>query len=201
IGKSQDDATAVLKQQGLDVKVANVDNDAAAGQVVDQDPKPEAKAHKGDTVTISVSTGPPQVALPDVVGKNIDDANNDLEQLGLTVVQRAQNSDRPQGEVLAQDPQPGTQVAKNSTVTLTVSSGTGQVTVPNVVDEDAGLRHRSSRTRHQHQSAGRGQGKQGLDGHDDRVQRGGADNDRAVDEHDESGHGFDRARRQRSDAE
>src|SRR5581483_10522319 len=138
IGKSQDDATAVLKQQGLDVKVANVDNDAAAGQVVDQDPKPEAKAHKGDTVTISVSKGPPQVALPDVVGKNIDDANNDLEQLGLTVVQRAQNSDRPQGEVLAQDPQPGTQVAKNSTVTLTVSSGTGQVTVPNVVGQDAG---------------------------------------------------------------
>ena len=40
--------------------------------------------------------------------------------------------------MLAQDPQPGTQVAKNSTVTLVVSSGTGQVTVPNVVGQDAG---------------------------------------------------------------
>jgi serine/threonine-protein kinase len=138
IGKNQDDATALLKQQGFDVKVTSVDNDAQAGSVVDQDPKPEAKAHKGDTVTISVSKGPPQVAIPDEVGKNIDDATNDLEQLGLTVVPRAQNSDRPQGEVLAQDPQPGTQVAKNSTVTLTVSSGTGQVQVPNVVGQDAG---------------------------------------------------------------
>ncbi|MBV9412808.1 MAG: Stk1 family PASTA domain-containing Ser/Thr kinase [Acidimicrobiia bacterium] len=137
IGKNVDDATAALKAQGLDPKVTNVDNDAPAGQVVDQDPKPEAKAHKGDTVTISVSKGPPQVTVSDEVGKNIDDATNDLEQLGLTVVQRAQNSDRPQGEVLAQDPQPGTQVAKNSTVTLTVSSGTGQVAVPNVVGQDA----------------------------------------------------------------
>jgi serine/threonine-protein kinase len=116
-----------------------VDNDTtAAGLVVDQNPKPEAKAHKGDTVTISVSKGPPQVTIPAVVGKNIDDATNDLEQLGLTVIPKAQTSDKPQGEVLDQNPEPGTQVAKNSAVTLTVSSGTGQASVPNVVGQDAG---------------------------------------------------------------
>src|SRR4029077_11446215 len=134
----QDEASTLLKQQGFTVKVASVDNDAAAGQVVDQNPKADAKAHKGDSVTISVSKGPPQVAVPAEVGKNVDEATNDLEQLGLTAVTKAQTSDKPQGEVLAQDPHPGAQVAKNSTVTLTVSSGSGQVTVPNVVGQDAG---------------------------------------------------------------
>src|SRR5436309_14017821 len=126
IGKSQDEATGVLKQQGFTVKAVNTENDAPAGQVFDQNPKPEAKAHKGDTVTIFVSKGPPQVTVPAVVDKNIDEATNDLEQLGLTVLTRAQNSDKPQGVVLDQNPKAGTQVPKNSTVTLTVSSGTGQ---------------------------------------------------------------------------
>src|SRR5579864_3356861 len=138
IGKNQDDATATLKGEGLNVKVQSTQNDAPAGQVFDQNPKPDTKAHKGDNVTISVSTGPPQVAVPSEIGKNVDDATNDLEQLGLTVVSRGQNSDQPQNQVLAQDPQPGTQVAKSSTVTLTFSSGTGQVVVPNVVNQDAG---------------------------------------------------------------
>src|SRR3954471_8960462 len=67
IGKSQDDATNTLKAQGFKVKAANTENDAPAGQVFDQNPKPEAKAHKGDTVTIFVSKGPPQVTVPAVV--------------------------------------------------------------------------------------------------------------------------------------
>jgi len=138
IGKTQDEATTALKAAGFDVKVQSTQNDAPAGQVFDQNPKPDAKAHKNDTVTISVSTGPPQVAVPSEVGKNIDDATADLEQLGLTVASHGQASDQTQGQVLAQDPQPGTQVAKNSTVTLAFSSGTGQVVVPNVVGQDAG---------------------------------------------------------------
>jgi eukaryotic-like serine/threonine-protein kinase len=137
IGKSQDEATGMLKAQGLKVKPEITENDAPAGQVFDQNPKPEAKAHKGDTVTIFVSKGPPQVTVPAEIGKNVDDATNDLEQLGLTVLTRAQTSDQPQGQVLDQNPQPGTNVAKNSTVTLTVSSGTGQATVPSVVGQDA----------------------------------------------------------------
>src|SRR3954452_12465539 len=117
IGKNQDDATGTLKAQGFKVKPNSVENDAPPGQVVDQSPKPEAKAHKGDTVTISVSKGPPQVTVPAVVDKNVDEATNDLEQLNLTVLTRAQNSDRPQGVVLDQNPKAGTQVPKNSTVT------------------------------------------------------------------------------------
>src|SRR5207248_8943716 len=110
IGKNVDDATNVLKGEGFKVKPQNAQNDAPAGQVFDQNPKPDAKAHKGDTVTISVSSGPPQVTIPAEIGKSVDEATNDLEQLGLTVLTRAQNSDQPQNTVLDQNPKPGTQV-------------------------------------------------------------------------------------------
>ena len=136
IGKTQQDATAALKAQGLDVKVQSSQNDAQTGTVFDQNPKPEAKAHKGDTVTISVSTGPQQVTVPLEIGKNIDDASSELDQLGLIVQRQDRNSDQPQGKVLDQNPAAGTQVAKNSTVTLVVSGGT--VTVPDVRGQDAG---------------------------------------------------------------
>src|SRR3954447_18181745 len=49
IGKTQDEATGVLKAQGFKVKAETAENDAPADQVFDQNPKPEAKAHKDDT--------------------------------------------------------------------------------------------------------------------------------------------------------
>ena len=137
IHKTQDEATGILRGAGFKVKVQHVDNDADANTVVDQDPKPDARAKKGSTVTISVSRGPPQVQVPDERGKDVNAATTDLEALDLVVLTKAQQSDRPQNEVLDQSPAAGAQVAKNSTVTLTFSSGTGQATVPNVVGQDA----------------------------------------------------------------
>jgi serine/threonine-protein kinase len=137
LNRPQDEATSILRAAGFKVKTVPRDSDQAAGTVVDQAPKPDAKAGKGDTVTLGISKGPPQVALPLVVGKDVNTATADLEQLGLTVLTRAQQSDKPQNEVLDQNPKAGTNVAKNSTVTLTISSGTGQATVPNVVGQDS----------------------------------------------------------------
>src|SRR2546421_410040 len=44
IGKTQDDAEAALRGAGLKVKAEQHENDATAGTVYDQNPKPEAKA-------------------------------------------------------------------------------------------------------------------------------------------------------------
>jgi beta-lactam-binding protein with PASTA domain/predicted Ser/Thr protein kinase len=137
LNKPQDEATGILRAAGFKVKTASRDSDIAAGLVVDQNPKPDVRAKKGDTVTIGISKGPPQVTIPLEVGKDVDTATGDLEQLGLTVNTKAQQSDKPQNEVLDQNPKAGTTAAKNSTVTLTISSGTGQAQVPNVVGQDS----------------------------------------------------------------
>jgi serine/threonine-protein kinase len=137
INKPQDEATAILRQAGFKVKTVARDSDQQAGTVTDQNPKPDARATKGDTVTLGISKGPPQVTIPLETGKDVDTATSDLEQLGLTVNTKAQQSDKPQNEVLDQNPRAGTTVAKNSVVTLTISSGTGQAQVPNVVGQDS----------------------------------------------------------------
>ncbi|HWC38813.1 MAG TPA: PASTA domain-containing protein, partial [Acidimicrobiales bacterium] len=131
-------ATQTLQNQGL--KVATQDVPAGfgfnPGSVVDQSPKPPAKVTKGDTVTLKVAGAPAQVTVPDVTGQNISSATTQLQQAGFTVSQQAQQSNQTPGTVIDQSPAGNTQAAQGSKVTLTVSSGPAQVTVPDVVGED-----------------------------------------------------------------
>jgi serine/threonine-protein kinase len=75
------------------------------------------------------------VTVEDVVGKQFAAAQAILQGDGFDVVQKGKSSDTvPEGEVIGQDPQGGTAVDKGSPVTLTVSRGVAQVTVPNVLN-------------------------------------------------------------------
>jgi serine/threonine-protein kinase len=73
------------------------------------------------------------VEVPDVIGEQEDDARTILEDLGLRVAIEDKNSKKPEGEVLDQRPREGAEVDPGATVTLTVSAGVKQTTVPDVV--------------------------------------------------------------------
>jgi serine/threonine-protein kinase len=79
--------------------------------------------------------GAGQVAVPDVNGETVAAATHDLTQAGLTLgTQTPANSKTvPEGHIIDQSPESGTQVDKNHAVDVTVSSGVKQVAVPNVV--------------------------------------------------------------------
>ncbi|MGH2730656.1 MAG: PASTA domain-containing protein, partial [Actinomycetota bacterium] len=72
------------------------------------------------------------VEVPDLVGKTVDEAQEELEELGLDdeVVRRA--SPKPINEVVDQDPDAGEVIKEGDTVTLFVSGGARQTTVPNL---------------------------------------------------------------------
>jgi serine/threonine-protein kinase len=71
--------------------------------------------------------------VPDVVGLRVGNARTQLEDLGFEVEEeRVQNENRPQGEVLAQDPEPETRLEVGGTVELRVSAGAGTVQVPSL---------------------------------------------------------------------
>lgn len=97
-------------------------DDVAEGQVYRQDPAPGETVARGDTVTYWVSTGPPRVAVPDVVGLSSGDAGAELEAAGFTV-----NVDLTYGwgeypdTVVGQDPAPDTKLEKGAEVTITVA--------------------------------------------------------------------------------
>jgi serine/threonine-protein kinase len=101
-----------------------------------------------------VSTGKPQIDLPDVVGQPKDDAADQLRSKGLRVVLTQRDEDDPKDQVVAMQPPAGTKVGENSKVTLFWSDGPEQV--PDVVGkseaeakkliEDAGFKVSSVQT-------------------------------------------------------
>ena len=73
------------------------------------------------------------VTVPDVVGMQLEDAEAELEDVGLDADAQDVPSRKPEGEVVRQDPEEGTEAETGDTVTLFVSAGPRQVTVPDVV--------------------------------------------------------------------
>jgi hypothetical protein len=69
------------------------------------------------------------VATPNLVGRTVADAGMRVEQLrlGLLVSGERQDPTVPFGVVLAQEPAPGTDVAKGTIIDLTVSQGSGVI--------------------------------------------------------------------------
>jgi beta-lactam-binding protein with PASTA domain/tRNA A-37 threonylcarbamoyl transferase component Bud32 len=104
------------------------------GDVIGTSPPNGTTVAKGSTVKLFVSTGPAQVAVPNVKGESEQTATNALQSKGFTVnVQQAPDSTLPPNTVARQDPAAGTQAAKGSQVTIFISGGGKQV--PGVVGQ------------------------------------------------------------------
>jgi serine/threonine-protein kinase len=73
------------------------------------------------------------VDVPNVVGKPLDEARTILEEAGLEVATEPKNSKKPEDQVLEQDPEAGEEAVTGDTVTLTISAGIAQTTVPDLV--------------------------------------------------------------------
>ena len=115
----------------------------------------QSQADKGSTVTIVVSSGPPQVSVPSLQGDTPGEASTALQAVGLTLgTQTTKPSTRAQGTIFAQDPTPDTKVAKGTAVNVTVSGGPAQVAVPDVVCESLSQAQSDIAARHLQSSVG-----------------------------------------------
>ncbi|MFJ9794421.1 Stk1 family PASTA domain-containing Ser/Thr kinase [Streptomyces sp. NPDC101145] len=87
VGRPLAEARDALTDAGLTVEVAEerVHSPHPAGSVAAQSVPAGARAAGGDTVTLTLSKGPRMVAVPDVTGKNVDDATRELEAAGFEV--------------------------------------------------------------------------------------------------------------------
>ena len=122
-GQTEEDATGILEDAGFQVRSVHTPSDTVdEGIVISQDPEEGADAAPGDTVTISVSTGPSETPMPRVIGEDADAAQSQLESdLGLNVTQTVgDDCGQPPGTVCDQDPEEGTPVSSGDDVTLFV---------------------------------------------------------------------------------
>jgi serine/threonine-protein kinase len=92
------------------------------GQIFRQSPEPGATVSRGDTVTYWVSSGPPIVAVPDVIGFSSGDAKAALKAKGFTVNQDlVAGFGVVPGDVVDQDPVGGTLLRKGDEVVIKVA--------------------------------------------------------------------------------
>jgi serine/threonine-protein kinase len=135
-GKSRDDAVAALNAANLKYDVHEVPSSREPNIVLAQDPKPGERVNVGTRVRINVSSGPRPVSVPDVRGQAYDSAASTLQGQGFSVARKDVESDQNAGVVVDTDPRPGSLVAPGSSITLFVSKGPKQTTVPSVENLD-----------------------------------------------------------------
>jgi eukaryotic-like serine/threonine-protein kinase len=89
---------------------------------------------------------PEQRTVPDVVGSRSAVASQRLQNAGFEVnIETVQSDTVPNDRVATQRPQPGEEVDEGSTVTIIVSSGPGQATVPGVIGRRQAVAERMMR--------------------------------------------------------
>jgi eukaryotic-like serine/threonine-protein kinase len=132
IGKQATDAVAALTEKGLKADIHYVHSEKDSGVVTGQFPKAGSRLLKGARIRINVSQGPKPVGVPPVVGSPFESAAGALQGAGFAVARRDVESSEPRGIVVQMDPPANTLIAPGSTVTLFVSKGPTEATVPDV---------------------------------------------------------------------
>jgi eukaryotic-like serine/threonine-protein kinase len=136
-GQTQAVATASLRRDGLEPVVSLAANaHVPSGSVVGTTPPAGTIVAKGSRVSVVVSSGPGIVALPNVVGKKSSEATKILRDEGFRPTVQSQSSDTvAKGLVISTDPAADTEVQAGGPVTVLVSSGPQEASVPGVTGE------------------------------------------------------------------
>ncbi|MGH3034260.1 MAG: Stk1 family PASTA domain-containing Ser/Thr kinase [Gaiellaceae bacterium] len=136
VGMQFEEAIQTLDEAGLEWKKVDVFSRRPVNVVAGQDPRPGQQVNEGSTVTLRVSKGAEQVAVPDVLLQTEESATAELQAAGFEVeVFEAPSNDVEAGLVFDQNPDPDVEAARGSTVQITVSTGPEQATVPDVLGE------------------------------------------------------------------
>jgi serine/threonine-protein kinase len=135
-GESYAQAATQIKAAGLNPVENKESSSVKAGLVISTNPDNGNSVAKNSTVTVNVSTGAANIALPNLTGSQASQAEQQLKTLGFTNVTPTVDaqSTAPSGQVDHMTPAPGT-YPPNQPITLYVSGG-GQA-VPNVVNQTA----------------------------------------------------------------
>ncbi len=132
-GQSWPTAQQTLVNLGLQPERHIVPGDTK-DQVTATDPAAGESVPKGSKVRVNVMSGPATGTIPSVVGISLQDAISTLNKAGFNANPKyVNNSTAPANQVISQSPVPGTSATKGTSVTVQVSNGPPQVTVPDVV--------------------------------------------------------------------
>ncbi|MEI2777931.1 MAG: Stk1 family PASTA domain-containing Ser/Thr kinase [Tetrasphaera sp.] len=119
-------AKAKLELAGFDVARSDASSRTVqAGLVVKQEPDGNTSRREGSLVTLTVSSGPKVVSVPNVIGKSRTTAAKMLADAGLEIgtLTRTDSQEQKTGRVVLTEPAAYTQVHEGDTVNVTIASG------------------------------------------------------------------------------
>lgn len=148
IGMDSAAATLLLREQGLQPRVSGREYSEGVPKdaVLSQRPASGSWVRKNSEVRFVVSYGSDAVALPNLTGLPLPQAQQLLQASGVTLGRVAQvhSSEHPKGEVIAQDPEAGALIRRGSPVALLLSLGQLEEAAPILTPPSFNDRSRSS---------------------------------------------------------
>jgi len=133
VGATQAAATTALTGAGLTVGAVTQASSTStvSGAVISESPAAATSVAKGVAVALVVSSGPPPVSVPNVVGDTQSAATTALTSAGLTVgtVTQASSATVTSGNVISETPAAATSVAEGSAVAFVISTGPAALTL------------------------------------------------------------------------
>ncbi|MBE7026391.1 MAG: Stk1 family PASTA domain-containing Ser/Thr kinase [Ruminococcaceae bacterium] len=134
VSYEKENAKATLENAGFVVVMTEEESETVpVSSVIRQIPGPGSEAKTGDTVRLYISTKikPEQASVPNVIGKSLAQAKNDIEAAGFVVGNVAEvESDKSVGSVIEQSPRANEMADKKSAIALNVSKGTSATPTP-----------------------------------------------------------------------
>ncbi|MFF5975048.1 Stk1 family PASTA domain-containing Ser/Thr kinase [Streptomyces sp. NPDC012769] len=124
VGKTLKEAEGLAQNSQVKVAQSGTERcDQPKGAICSQVPVADgtAKMDVGETISVVISEGAPQIEVPDVTEKQQASAEEQLRAKGFKVTVKYEESDQEPGRVLSQSPDGGSKAEKNSEVTITVA--------------------------------------------------------------------------------
>ncbi|AGK97318.1 Stk1 family PASTA domain-containing Ser/Thr kinase [Clostridium pasteurianum] len=125
IGMMQDKAKTLVESEGFKFTIAGTEkNDKPKGTVIASYPNVGDAVNKGDSIRVTISSGPDQSVVPDVGGLDLEKAKEVIQNAGCTVGDVSKDySDSPVNTVTSINPIAGTTVDKGSAISMVISMG------------------------------------------------------------------------------
>ena len=135
------DAESKVSDAGLDIDVTErvFSETVPAGSIIETDPAAGSRIVEGGTVEAVVSKGRERYAVPALAGKPFEDVEGILTAQNLTLGEPAKRYSETveEGDVISADPSAGTELRRDSVVTVVVSRGQRPVDIPDFAGRSA----------------------------------------------------------------
>ena len=137
VGGTYDDALSAFSPLGITniAVVERFDEEINSGTIIESSPPGGGRIETGESVTLVISKGAERYTITSLVGLTPEAAANSLKRFPVKLGERIVlfSNTIPKGFVIGSQPQAGTKIKRNATVSIIVSKGVETFLVPSYV--------------------------------------------------------------------